>query len=182
MKIVFKGKTKSGKEIIIRYPVISDLEKMLNYINTLSDEKTFITYQGERETLENEKKYLEKRLQDIKNNKAVHLLVFCNKELIAASVIHMDNRTGKHLGTLGITVIKNFRGEGVGKILLKLIEEEALKNIPNLRIITLKVFSQNNIALDLYKKDGFIQYGLLPDGIFRNESFEDEVLMYKKVK
>jgi len=69
MKIVYQGKTRTGKEIIIRYPENSDVGEMLNFINKLSDEKTFITYQGEHETLESEKKYLEEVLKNIKNKK-----------------------------------------------------------------------------------------------------------------
>jgi len=180
MKII--QQTKKGKNIIIRYPEMSDLENMLTYINSISDERTFITKQGEHETIESEKKYIEGMIKAIRNQEAVQLLAFYNNKLVGVCDIHMDKKTGKHIGTLGITVIKEFRGEGVGKILMKLIEEEAVKNIPNLRIIILQVFAQNNIAIDLYKKSGFVQYGLLPRGIYRNESFEDEILMYKNVR
>ena len=64
MKIIYQDKTKTGKEILIRYPETGDLEEMLNFINELSDERTFIRYQGEHETLESEKKYLESRLEE----------------------------------------------------------------------------------------------------------------------
>lgn len=182
MKVVFQGKTKTGKEIIVRYPRMSDLKKMLDYINTLSDEKTFIAYQGEHETMESERKYLKKRLEDIENKKATHLLVFHKNELIGISDIKIKERVKKHVGEFGITVAKEFRGDGIGKLLIDLIEKEAKKEIPQMKIITLSVFPTNEIAKNLYRKSGFIEYGILPNGLSRNDHFEDEIFMYKQVR
>src|SRR3972149_4315998 len=179
--IIYQGKTKTGKKIVVRYPEMGDLEEMLVFINNLSDEKTFVRYQGEHETVESEKKYLEGRLEAIKDKKAVHLLVFCKNKLIGASDIHMMDKTEKHIGVLGISIAKNFRGEGVGKILMNLVEEEAKKKLPDLKMITLGVNSPNTVARDMYKKIGFVEYGILPNGISRGEKFENAVLMYKNI-
>ena len=179
--IIYQGKTKTGKEIVVRYPEMGDLEEMLAFINNLSDEKTFVRYQGEHETVESEKKYLEGRLKAIKDKKAIHLLVFCKNKLIGASDIHMMDKTEKHIGVLGISIAKNFRGEGVGKILMNLVEEEAKKKLPDLKMITLGVYSPNTVARDMYKKIGFVEYGILPNGITRGGKFEDAVLMYKNI-
>lgn len=181
MKIVYKGKTQTGKKIVVRYPERSDLGKMLNYINILSDERTFITYQGEHETLKSEKKYLEGRLKAIKDKKAVQLLVFYKDQLIGVSDIHLLDKTQKHIGIFGITISKDFRNDGIGKVLMNLIEDEGKKKLPGLKIITLEVFSTNSIARDLYKKMRFKEYGVLPKGIIRNNKVEDSVLMYKLV-
>jgi len=181
MNIVFQGMTKTGKEIIIRYPEEGDVENMANFINTISDEKTFITYQGEHETLKSEGKYLKERLKDIINKKVVHLLAFYKDELIGASDLKMEEKVEKHVGVFELIVSKNFRGEGIGKMLMQLVEKEAKKNIPDLKIATLQVYSTNGIARDLYKKMGFAEYGVLPEGIGRLGKFEDSVLMYKKI-
>lgn len=181
MKVVFQGKTKTGKEITVRYPRMSDLKKLLDYINTLSDEKTFISYQGEHETLESERKHLKKRLEDIENKKVVYLLAFYKDKLVGLVDIKMSDKARKHVGGLGITVAKKFRGEGIGKLLMNLIEKEAKKEIPQLKMITLSVFSINDVAKKLYKKTGFVKYGTLPKSLQRNNTFEDEILMYKTI-
>lgn len=181
MRIVFKRKTKTGKEIIIRYPNVSDLDEMLKYINELSDEKTFVRYQGEHETLESETKYLKSILKAITNKKSVHLLAFFNNKLIAVAEVCMKDKTEHHVGILGISVAKNFRKKGVGKLLMKLILKEAEKVIPNLRIVTLDVYSTNSIAQRMYKEFGFAKYGKLLKGISRGGKFEDAVLMYKNI-
>ena len=181
MRIVYQGKTKKGKDILIRYPEIGDLEKLLNFINELSDERTFIRYQGEHETKESEEEWLKGRLEEIDNKKTVHLLAFSDNKLVGATEIHLRDKTEKHLGDFGITVARMFRGEGIGKNLMDLIIKEAIKELSGLRIITLEVFSTNDIAKKLYKKLGFIEYGLLPNGIIRDGKFEDAILMYKNI-
>lgn len=181
MEIVYQGKTKKGREIIIRYPEAGDLEELLRFINKLSLEKTFIRNQGEQETLESESKWLEERLKQIENKKTVHLLVFNDNKLIGATEIHMMDKTEKHIGIFGISVAKDFRGEGLGKLLMELILKEAKEKLPDIKIVTLGVYSTNDIARSLYKKMGFIEYGMLPEGIARSGKFEDEFLMYKNI-
>lgn len=182
MKIVYQGKTKTEKEIVVRYSQEKDLIELLRFINELSKEKTFIRYQGEQETLDSEAKYLNTRLEAIKNKKAVHLLVFHDNKLIAASDIHMMDKTEKHVGGLAISVSKDYRGEGIGKLLMGLILKEAEKEIPELKIVTLEVYSTNDIAIEMYKKFGFVEYGRLPNGITRRGKFEDAILMSKSIR
>jgi len=46
-KIAFEGQSKHGKNIVIRYIQKSDAEILCNYINTISQERTFMRFQGE---------------------------------------------------------------------------------------------------------------------------------------
>jgi RimJ/RimL family protein N-acetyltransferase len=155
---------------------------MLKFINQISDERTFVRYQGEHETLESEVKYLGSVLDAIKNHKEVCLLVFSNNQLVASTDIHLLDKTEKHVGVFGIILDKDFRGEGLGKLLMELILKEAEKELSELKIMTLQVYEANSIAQGLYKKMGFIEYGLLPKGISRVGTFEDTILMYKNIK
>ena len=181
-KIVFKGKSKSGMDMIIRYPRSSDLGSLLNFINEISKERSFILYQGEKVTLEEERKYLENLLEKIASRKTVKLLVLTNEgDLIGSADITMKNLAMRHLGDFGIALAKKYRGDGIGKILIEEILKEAKKELPEIRTILLGVFETNNVAANLYSKFGFKQYGRLPKGIMRENSFEDEILMYKNI-
>lgn len=181
MKIVFQGMTNKGEEVLIRYPEMGDLEELLNFINTLSDERTFIRVQGEHETLKSERKWLTGRLKEIKDKKTVHLLAFSGKKLAGATHINMSDKTEKHVGSFGITIAKDFRGQGLGNMLTKVSLKEAKEKLPGIKIVTLGVYSTNTVARNLYKKQGFIEYGNLPNGITRGGKFEDAVLMYKRI-
>lgn len=180
-EVVFKGKAKKGTEIIIRYPTEKDLSFLLLYINTLSKEKTFISFQGEQMSIEQEKNYLDGRLSKIKNNESVYLLVFIGEKLIGDCHITLEEKISGHVGDFGISIAKEFRNEGIGKLLINLIFEEAKKNIKKLKIVKLGAFANNPIAISMYKKIGFVEYGRLPDGILYKGKFIDHVYMYKKI-
>ena len=180
-KIVYKGKTKKGKAYVVRYPLLEDLEQLLNYFNNISKEQTFIRYQGEQLTLSEEKKYLESLLEKIEKKEAVKLFAFYQNQLIALADIKLLDKTSNHVGVFGITVNIQFRGEGIGKTLMNLVIEEAKKNIPKLKIITLGVFANNPVACSIYSNMGFTKYGKLPKGILHKKKYVDHIFMYKNI-
>lgn len=180
-EIIYQGKSKKGKEFIIRYPVSGDLHSMLEYINTISKEQTFIAYQGEQVFLEDEEKYLEDVLSKIKNKKAVQLLAFYDGNLIGNSSIALKDKVSAHEGVFGISVANGYRGEGIGKKLMEIVLSEAKKHIPELEIITLGVFANNPQTIKMYENFGFKEYGRLPNGIIYKGRRVDHVSMYKNL-
>lgn len=181
-KIILKTNSKSGKEIIFRYISIHDYKAMADYINTISDEKTFITYQGEKLEYAGEQKFVENELKQIENHKSVMLLALCDDKIIGVSGIDLKPRVENHVGVFGITIAKEFRGDGIGKIFMKLAIKEAIRNLTGLKIIILGVFANNSIAQSLYKKMGFIEYGNLPQGMKHRNEFVDHLEMYLNVE
>lgn len=179
--IIYTGKTKSGKTITFRYPALRDAEILKNYINKISAEKSFILFQGEQQTLDGEIKWLKDKLEKVKKNECVYLVGFVDKELVTSSEITLGSLAKKHIGSLGITVAKKYRGEGIGKKMMELIIKESIKKLKDLKIIDLEVFSENFIAQNLYKKMGFIEYGRLPKSLKRRGKFDDAILMYKNI-
>lgn len=75
-----------------------------------------------------------------------------------------------HVGEFGISVALDFRGQGIGQKIMELVISESIRAMPEIKIIDLEVFSQNQIAQNLYRKLGFIEYGKLPDGLKRKRS------------
>jgi RimJ/RimL family protein N-acetyltransferase len=177
-KVIFNRQTKEGSQIMIRYPEASDVKDMWRYMNDLSAEKTYIRYQGEKISREDEEKYVNSLLERLVQNISLQLLVFIDQELVGTSNVDMQDRTDKHRGELGISIAKNFRGKGIGSLLMKATIDEAAKNIPSLEMITLCSFSTNLAGIKLYKKFGFIEYGVLPNGIKLDNGYEDLILMY----
>lgn len=180
-KVVFEGLSKTGDKLLIRYPTKHDLAALLAYINALSKEQTYVRYQGEEITLEEESEYLNKQLEQIAKQQSVQLLVFSEDRLIGNTSIDLFDKTESHKGLLGISIAKGYRGKGIGKLLLQHILEE-VKTLPKLSIATLAVYSVNNLAIEMYKKFGFIEYGRLPNGIQYKSNLVDEILMYKTIR
>ncbi|PSO08587.1 hypothetical protein B9Q04_04800 [Candidatus Marsarchaeota G2 archaeon BE_D] len=80
-----------------------------------------------------------------------------------------------HIGVLGVSVKKGYRGMGIGEALI-------IRTLDGCRgkfeAVTLAVFSNNTSAKRLYEKLGFKLYGKLPRGIKRGGEYVDEELMY----
>lgn len=179
-----KINTKNGKEATIRYPTLDDVIEMTQYINDISREDTYITFSGEQITLDEEKIYLLDLLKRIENGDAVNLLCVINGKIVGITGIERKisaRRRGSHIGIYGISVKKEYRGYGVGLELSKSVIEEARKRMAGLKIITLSVYKPNEIAFSMYKKLGFVEYGVLPQGISFHGEFVDEVEMYLSV-
>lgn len=169
-------------EIVIRSSQPGDEKIMANYINAISKEKTFIRFQGESISLEEEKKYLEGQLKRIEKNESVHLLAFSQETLIGIAGLDMKDKIASHVGVFGISVAKGFRGKGIGKLLMETVLKEAEKNIPQLKIVSLGVFSNNTRAIALYRKLGFKKHGSLPKGVFYKGKYFNHNYMYKVIK
>lgn len=182
MKIIYNGITKRGQKYTIRYPSKDDAVLMLDYINNLSKEKTFIRFQGEQVSLEEETKYLEDELEKIHDHKSIILLIESDGVIYGIADINLKDKSSRHEGVFGISLHKEFRGQGIGKILLRLTIDEAVKNIPDLKLITLGVFGNNKLAVDMYKKEGFTEYGRLPRGAIHRDKYVDHIYMYKRVR
>lgn len=180
--VVLEGTTKEGKAYVIRSPKEGDAEAMCEYINELSQERTFIRFQGETITLEDEQKYLEELLEKIKNRQTVSLMLVSEDKVLGISAVEMKDRTESHEGVFGISLAKAIRGEGLGKLLMKLTLEEAEKQLPQLRLITLGVFGDNPLAHKMYLNFGFQEYGRLPEGILHNGHYVDHIFLYKKIR
>lgn len=180
--IVFEGLTKGGKKLLVRYPTLEDTERMQRYFNALSAERTFIRSQGEQVSFEEERAFVETALKNISEQKSIRLLAFVDGEIAGVSNIDMYDKTDRHLGELGISIAKEFRGKGLGEQFMTILIEEAAKALPQLEIITLGVFSTNKTARILYKRLGFQEYGVLPQGVKLGENYVDYVRMYKPIR
>lgn len=181
-KIIFRGKTPDGVPYLIRYPKRTDLSEMWRYINMLSKEKTYISFQGEEISLKVERGFLNNAIRKIRAGLAILLLIESSKRIVGISDVYMQPRTASHIGVFGISIAKEFRGKGVGKKLMGLVIKESEKNLKNLRIIQLECFANNPIAPQMYKSFGFKEYGKLPNGMSYKDGYVDDILMYYDVK
>jgi RimJ/RimL family protein N-acetyltransferase len=180
-QIVIEGKSKTDRPFLIRYPGKQDAQEMCEYINKLSQERTYIRFQGEVISLEEEEKYLNSKLQQIEQHKSVDLLLIIDNKIHGICGVEMFDRTEDHVGLFGLSVDQSVRGEGLGEILMQTTLDEAKKHLHGLRIIKLEVKHPNTIAYQLYEKLGFKKYGHLPLGTKHQNEFVDEIFMYKEV-
>jgi RimJ/RimL family protein N-acetyltransferase len=170
---------KSGRQVLLRYPQSSDTQQLMKFINDIIDEEAFILA-NKKVTLKEEEEYLEKVMKDMKDGKFIKILAVDNDRIIAAvDGIQLRGRMS-HLCSLGISISKDFRGEGLGSILIEELFEQAQKYL-GAKQITLTCFVTNTPAISLYKKMGFQEYGRLPQALQYKDKYLDQVKMYRKL-
>src|SRR5713101_7885602 len=101
---VFEGHSRQGKSILIRSLQQNDAEALCRYINALSEERTFVRFQGEQFTLEAETAYLTGQLQRMEKNQTVQLVAFCQGTVVGVADLNMKDLVEKHVGAFGISI------------------------------------------------------------------------------
>jgi RimJ/RimL family protein N-acetyltransferase len=185
-KILQEFVSKSGKPIAIRCPKEDDAEKLLVFINPIAVEDTFTNINNHVFTLEEEQDFVERIMREAREGNSVYL--FVEHEGIIVGAAHVGRKKANsygrhdHVGVFGITVAKDFRGDGIGKVFMETVIAEAKKEIPGLRMIELHCFSTNTAGLALYEKLGFKECGRLPGGILHRGEYVDNVNMVLELK
>ncbi|WP_152775845.1 GNAT family N-acetyltransferase [Streptomyces spongiae] len=75
----------------------------------------------------------------------------------------------------GLVVAETARGDGVGRALLRAVQEEARRQ--GARRLTLRVLGHNTPARKLYESEGFVVEGILPEEFLLDGAYVDDVLM-----
>ncbi|MFA9289340.1 MAG: N-acetyltransferase family protein [Weeksellaceae bacterium] len=173
--------TKTGKNIVIRLPNGNDsVAELAVFINALSHEDTYITFSGEVITLEEETVYMDSVYALMEKKHMVKLTAWDGDRLVGTCDISrmIDKRKrGAHIGRFGLTIAKDYRGEGLGLKLAQATIEAAKQEIPGLKIIILDVYEPNETAINLYKKLGFTEYGRLENGVLYKGQYFAELQM-----
>lgn len=81
-----------------------------------------------------------------------------------------------HAGELGVCVLKEYWGQGIGTKLIEYLIDWC-KESGIIRKINLRVRSDNYSAIHIYKKLGFNEEGLITRDFFINERFYDSISM-----
>ncbi len=180
-KILKFFKTKDGQEMVIRYPKWEDLDSMVSFINAVSLEDTYITFSGEPIYKDGEMHYLSEMIKSMESRSGIYIGCYHGDRFIGSASVVRDMTQRKrsyHIGIFGITIAKDFRGQGIGEELSKITLQEAKKNMDGLWLFVLNMYSPNTTAHHLYKKLGFVEYGRLPKGVWYKGTYVDEIKMY----
>ena len=171
----------SGGDAVIRYIDHDDAPALLEYINALSRERTFITMQGEQLTLAQEQDWLERCLAEGARGDGIHLVVVVGSRVVGVAGLFRRSGVQRHVATLGISLAADVRGVGLGSRLLRQALHEGERHLQSLRIVQLDVFGTNVRARGLYEKHGFVEYGRLPGGILHHGEYVEDVSMYRLI-
>lgn len=168
---------------IIRTGKPKDAEALLEISNSVVSEGDYFIAVSE----ELDKKSLKQQseqIQKIIDNEKETLLVAEINDVVVGSIVFRSSNLKRlvHTGSISMSISENFRGKGIGKLLLKALLDWAEEH-PLIEKVSLGVFSTNQRAVSLYKRMGFIEEGRKVKEFKINENtYVDDILMYKFVK
>lgn len=164
--------TKDQRDLIIREAEGKDAGLVLQYIERVSGETTYLSFgPGEFEKGEEEQVEFLHRCAAAKN--CIYFLAFVDATLAGTLNFSSRNRSRlMHVGEFGVTVQRSFWGLGVGDALLDALIDWARQN-PVIKKINLQVRTDNQPAIRLYRKKGFTVEGELKQEIFVDGVYHD---------
>ena len=167
---------KNGQTCTLRQPREDDAQNMLDYLNIICTETDYISFgKGELPwNLEEKKNFIKEHLDD--NNKIIILAEISGDIAGIASISGGKPTRIRHIGELGITILKKYWSIGIGYAFMENLIEWANKS-GVIRKISLRVRVDNERAIQLYDKFGFVKEGTISRQLMIDNNFYNAYLM-----
>ena len=159
-----------SKNLLIRNAEARDATEIIMLVKQVMNEVPFFPRTSDEFnfTIEQEEEYIK--------NAALFLIAEIDGKIAGSATLDRNSLSKlNHIGVFGITILKEYTGQGIGNLLMKKVIEWAEAN--EVEKIELEVFEDNTPAILLYKKFGFIEEGKKRKAIKTNEGYKDIILM-----
>ncbi len=161
--------------IIYREATAADSAAMLLHLHTVGSETDNLTYGGDSFNIspEREARFITRFASSEKDI----MLVALDDGVIVGNAIIEHNRIPRlsHRAELSVTVLREYWGRGVGTRLLELLVDFSRK--AGHEVITLTVRSDNERAIALYRKFGFVRVGVMKNYFkISNASYDADMM------
>jgi ribosomal protein S18 acetylase RimI-like enzyme len=171
-------KARDGRKVALRAPKWGDLDDMLQYINGLVEEKAMIMM-NEKQTRDQEISWLSTLLSNVEKDKMVAVVAEVEGKFAGSCEITPKRGYSAHLGTLGISVVAEYRDLGIGQEMM-LEAEKQVKRL-GVEVVDLEVFATNARAIHTYEKVGYKITGKIPEALKYGGGYVDALMMTKRI-
>lgn len=162
-------------ETVFRVAQAQDARAILAVLNEVATESPYLTLnpEGVETTVEEEREIIQSYNE---SNNSIMLVVESDDQIIGmATVYGIDNHRQSHVGEIGVSIIQEYWGYGIGSILTEELIEFAKQS--DLKVLTLEVVQENKRAIQLYEKYGFNIVGTLSKRLRHNYHYFDTYIM-----
>jgi RimJ/RimL family protein N-acetyltransferase len=163
--------------VLVREACPADAARLVHYVERLAAEPGVLIGLSPGEfdlSVEQEKQLL---ADYAATDNACYLVAESEGEIIGALSLKGGlRRAVRHAATLSMSVERDWRGQGVGSLLL----ERAIQWARSSGVLTrleLSVFTRNAPAIHLYEKFGFASEGRRRQALFRDGEYHDDLIM-----
>ena len=158
-------------DVVVRKIELGDARGFWSALSSVAQERKYILM-IEPPPFERSEAFV---LENVENNHAQYVALRDEEVVGWADIIPLGHPTMAHVGGLGMGVLANYRGRGIGSQLLSRTIEHAWSS--GLKRLELEVFADNEPAIRLYKKHGYVQEGLKRYARFIDGQYQDIVVM-----
>jgi hypothetical protein len=164
--------TKNGRIAIVREAIEEDARALTDVVNSVASEERYIVTEKSREDWD-------KAVSEIREKKR-GLLIVAQVDGKVVGMAHLTKgkwEKNRHVGFLGMVILKGFREIGIGTAMMDYMMGWAIQE--RLEKISLSVFSTNERAIRLYEKFGFKLEGTINRQYKIEGKYVDELFMRK---
>lgn len=175
---------KNGKSVVVRQATPEDAPAYLEYMNQVfRDDRFFLTTSEESQEWRTLEKVRERITKFQDPLQGMLLLAWDEDKAIAmADIIRGQKSRIHHIGEIGMSILHEYRGFGLGTAMMQSLIDWAQKNAV-LEKLALSVYADNTAARRLYEKMGFTEEGQhIRHYKFSDGRYVDSILMAKFVK
>jgi len=167
---------KNGAVLLIREATAEDARALLDYLACIGAESDFPTFgPGETKKTEAEERDYLRRCNETDNQ--LSILGLINDRITSTLDFSAGQRPRlRHSGELGMSVRKDYWSLGIGSLMLDALIDWA-KQTGIFKKINLRVRTDNNRAIALYKRKGFLNEGTIRREMFVNGTYFDHYWM-----
>ncbi len=155
---------------------VEDARAILEYVEEISGESDFLSFgPGEFGLSESEERDVLRKYQELENH--LFILGLIEDRIITSLSFSAGHRPrNRHSGEFGMSVRQEYWGLGIGSFMLDALIEWA-RNRGIVRKINLRVRTDNQRAIQLYERKGFVNEGTIHKEIRLGDSYFDHHLM-----
>lgn len=163
---------KNVRKFTVREANEDDGEAIKSVVNGVASEKYYVVPERSREDRD-------EAIREVKERKGLIIVTQLDGKTVGvAHLVRGKFEKNKHVGFLGILILKEFRKIGIGTAMMKYIMEWARRQ-KGLEKVSLTVFSTNEAAINLYRTFGFLIEGVSKRQYRIEGKYIDETIMGK---
>ncbi len=169
-----------GRLLVIREAEKKDTEAVLVYINKIAGQTEYLTFgPGEfKLSITQEEQFIEDHRES--GNKLFIIAEIDETVVGTLAFVGGMRKKIRHTGEFGFSVSKDYWGLGIGTRLIEALIEWA-KASEIIQKINLRVRADNAGAIEIYKRFGFVEEGMITMEFFIDGKFYDNVFMGLKI-
>lgn len=167
---------KNGKTVKLRLCDESDAKNLIETVSSYIKDSKFIPLHPHEflPTLDEETEWISKFIHQ--KNSILIIAVFEGQIIGNIDLSGNQREILQHTGLIGMGILKEWRGIGLGTALLNALVDWATTH-PVLEKLLLEVYHENEAGIALYKKIGFKEDGRQTNIFKQNGRYYDNILM-----